>query len=213
MTTILLIRHGESEANRNHVFAGHLDARLVENGVKQAKMTAQYIRETYKVDAVYASDLVRAYETGAAIAEAVGLPIVAEPRLREIRAGKWEGQSFSKLEEEYAADFRVWKENLGRAVCTGGESVAQLGQRIMAVLTEIAAQNSGKTVVVATHATPIRAMECLVKTGDILRISEFPWVSNASVSRFIHENEVWRAEEVSYDVHLAGLRTALPKDV
>ena len=213
MTTILLIRHGESEANRNHVFAGHLDVGLMENGTRQAKLTAKYIRETYKVDAVYASDLVRAYETGAAIAKAVRLPIVVDERLREIRAGKWEGQSFSKLEAEYAADFRVWKEDLGRAVCTGGESVAQLGQRIMAVLTEIATQNAGKTVAIATHATPIRAMECLVRTGNILRISEFSWVSNASVSRFTYENEVWRAEEMSYDVHLTDLKTALPDGV
>ena len=102
---------------------------------------------------------------------------------------------------------------MGRAVCTGGESVAALGERIMKVLTEIAMQNDGKTVAVATHATPIRAMECLVKTGNILRILEFPWVSNASVSRFVYENGVWHAEEMSFDAHLASLKTALPKEV
>ncbi len=213
MTTILLIRHGESVANRNHVFAGHLDAALEEKGAVQAKKTAQHIRENYKVDGVYASDLVRAYQTGAAIANAVKRPIVADSRLREIRAGEWEGRPFSKLETEYAEDFKIWKEDLGRAVCTGGESVAALGERIMKVLTEIAMQNDGKTVAVATHATPIRAMECLVKTGNILRILEFPWVSNASVSRFVYENGVWHAEEMSFDAHLASLKTALPKEV
>ncbi len=64
MTKLILIRHGESVANRNHIFVGHTDVELEEKGVKQAELTAQYVYENFKVDKVYASDLKRAYETG-----------------------------------------------------------------------------------------------------------------------------------------------------
>ena len=54
MTTVLLVRHGESEANRNEIFAGQLDAPLQNKGVEQAKLTAKFIKENYNVDKVYA---------------------------------------------------------------------------------------------------------------------------------------------------------------
>ena len=52
MTTLLLVRHGESEANRSGIFAGNLDADLQDRGLVQAKRSAEYIAENYKVDAV-----------------------------------------------------------------------------------------------------------------------------------------------------------------
>ena len=60
MTTVIVIRHGESEANRQGIFAGQINPDLLERGVEQAKLTAQYVADTYHVDAVYASDLQRA---------------------------------------------------------------------------------------------------------------------------------------------------------
>ena len=63
MTTLLLIRHGQSEANKLGVFAGHFDAPLLPLGIEQAKKTAAYIAENYKVDKVYASDLKRDVHT------------------------------------------------------------------------------------------------------------------------------------------------------
>ncbi len=213
MTTVLFVRHGESRANRQGVFAGHLDVELEENGVRQAECTAGYIAENYTVDKVYASDLQRAYKTGACIAKRSGAPIVPEPKLREIRAGAWEGVSFEVLMDKYKEDFTVWRTDLGRARCTGGESVEELSRRIFKAATEIAEENDGKTIVIATHATTIRSMECLLTKGDIARIQERPWPSNASVSEFTYENGKWKIIKMSYDAHLAEIRTALPKGV
>ena len=60
MTRILLIRHGESEANRNNIFAGHIDPDLQDKGVEQAKLTAKFINENYKVDKMGGNRLGRA---------------------------------------------------------------------------------------------------------------------------------------------------------
>lgn len=213
MTTVLFVRHGESQANRRNLFIGHTDMDLEENGVKQAETTAQFIAENFSVDTVYASDLSRAARTGQIIADRLGLPIQKDARFREIYAGEWEGEPFDALYEKFSVDFTVWNRDLGRSRCTGGESVAELGTRIMAAATEIAEENAGKTVVIATHATPIRAMECLVKTGDILTIQNLQWVSNASVSVFTYENGIWKAEAISLDAHLGDMRTALPEKI
>ena len=126
MTTFLMIRHGESEANRGRVFAGHMDAALQDRGLEQAKRTAEYIVRTYCVDAVYASDLRRAYDTGKCVAELLGLPVIADRDLREIDAGEWEGVKFDELVKRFPEDYGVWLHDIGHARCTGGESVAAL---------------------------------------------------------------------------------------
>ena len=215
MTTFLMIRHGESEANRGRVFAGHMDAPLEALGLAQAKRTAEYIVRTYRVDAVYASDLRRAYDTGRCVAELLGLPVIADRDLREIDAGQWEGVAFDTLVEQFSEDYGVWMHDIGHARCTGGESVAHLGERIRGALKRIAAENEGKTVVIATHATPIRVMQCLVQAGDLARMKDIPWVSNASVSalRYDREADEWAFLSVSEDAHLGDMRTTLAKNV
>lgn len=215
MTTFLMIRHGESEANRGRVFAGHMDAALQDRGLEQAKRTAEYIVRTYCVDAVYASDLRRAYDTGKCVAELLGLPVIADRDLREIDAGEWEGVKFDELVKRFPEDYGVWLHDIGHARCTGGESVAHLGERVRGALLRMAAENDGKTVVVATHATPIRVMQCLVQARELARMKDIPWVSNASVSVLTYDQKTgeWAFSLVSEDAHLGDMRTTFAKNV
>ena len=83
MTTLLLIRHGQSVANLENVFGGHLDKPLTELGLRQAQLTADFIKENFAVDAVYASDLMRAYVTGQTTAERFGLTAIPDRQLRD----------------------------------------------------------------------------------------------------------------------------------
>ena len=89
MTTLLLVRHGFSEANKEDLFAGFYDAPLDERGILQAQLTAQYIQKNYNVAHVYASDLKRAYRTGETIAAYCDADITAVRDLREIFGGEW----------------------------------------------------------------------------------------------------------------------------
>ena len=97
MTRLILIRHGESMANREDVFSGHYDVELEEKGRMQAKCTAAYVTSTYSVDKVYASDLKRAYETGKAVANILGMDVIPKRGLREIDGGQWEKVPFAEL--------------------------------------------------------------------------------------------------------------------
>ena len=213
MTTILMVRHGESEANRNEIFAGHFDADLEDRGLKQAQKTAEYIKENYKVDKVYSSDLKRAFKTGKCISDLLGLEIFPTEKLREISAGKWDGMKFSDLQKYYKKEYDVWMQDIGNAHCPDGETVKELGERIMNELTRIAEENDGKTVVVATHATPIRAAQTFIQSGTFEEMKNVKWVSNASVTVLEYENKKWSCPRVSIDEHLADLKTALPTNV
>ncbi len=213
MTTLILIRHGESEANRQEIFAGHIDPDLQNKGLMQAKLTAKYIVGNYKVDEIYASDLKRAYKTAMRLAQILDIKVIKDKNLREINAGKWEGMKFDELRVAYPEEYNVWLNHIGRAECVGGESVKQLGERIMGALTKIAEENEGKTIAIATHATSIRAAQSIIKSGTVEEMENIPWVSNASVTVFEYNNTEWKVIAESKDEHLAELKTELPSNV
>ena len=82
----------------------------------------------------------------------------------------------------------------------------------MAALTDIAKENDGETVVVATHATPIRAAQTVIQHGDIGHMKNVPWVSNGSVT-VLEFNGEWRCASVSEDHHLGAYKTVFPANV
>ena len=145
MTTIIFIRHGQSEANLGRVFAGHFDAPLSSLGHEQAKKTAGAVASKFHIDKIYASDLSRAYDTGKYLAELLNIEIIPDKNFREIFAGKWEGQRVEDIIENYAEDFGVWKSDIGNSRPTDGESMRELGERIFARVKEVVAENEGKT--------------------------------------------------------------------
>ena len=104
MTKLLLIRHGESEANNKGFFAGQYDAPLMPKGVEQAEKTANYIVEKYHPVKIYASDLKRAYDTAIPVSKLLDADIITDQRIREIYAGKWQQMSFDDLEKTYPDD-------------------------------------------------------------------------------------------------------------
>ena len=213
MTTLLLVRHGLSLANREKFFAGQADVPLLPMGQLQARATGAFLREHYAAHKVYASDLVRAGETGQILAEILGCPLETDKGLREIYAGAWQEKTFDYLTERYPQAYGVWRQDIGKAQCPQGESVAEMGLRVREALTRICRDNPGKTLVIATHATPIRAMESWAKFLDFSRMGELPWVSNASVTELFYEDGVWQLGKVSQDSHLQDLRTVFPANV
>ena len=213
MTRLILIRHGESEANLGRCFAGQIDPDLTPKGRKQAELTAKNVFENFKTDRIYSSDLKRAYNTALALSEVTGLKVEKNKELREINAGQWEGKKFDDIMNLYPEEFGEWLNHIGRAECPDGESVVQIGKRVISALTEIARENDGKTVAVATHATPIRSAHSIMQFGSVEGMENIPWVSNASVSVFEYDNDTWNVVAVSIDEHLSELITVLPDNV
>lgn len=211
-TRFIMVRHGFSVANDKKCFAGNSDFELTELGRRQAEKCAEALKNE-KIDAIYASDLQRAYQTAVPIAEALGLEINRSRGLREIFAGKWEGMMFDDLCVKYAESYTVWRQDIGKARCDGGESVVELSARVLSTLEGIAAVNDGKVICIATHATPIRAV-CTAAAGlDVSEMAKISWVSNASISVIDYEDGRFIPVSINNSDHLGDLITVFPANV
>ncbi len=209
---MIFVRHGESESNLGKYFTGHTDVALTDKGRAQAACAARALKDV-PIDAAYASDLVRAYETGSIIAREHGLKVIPNRNLREIYAGKWEGVPFSELDALFHEDYRAWTEDMANCRCTDGESIRELAVRIRTECEAIARREEGKTVLIATHATPIRVMQLVWQNLRVEDIAAISWVMNASISVVDFEDGKWSPVAIGSASHLGEMQTELPKDI
>jgi len=211
-TVLYLVRHGESEANQRDAFLGHCDLPLTERGLAQAKLAAGYL-STLQVDAIYSSDLQRAYQTACCTAQKLGLPVKTDSNLREVDAGQWDNMTFAELREKYAETFGIWANDIGNAGCDGGETCRQLRRRVMGALTYIARANRGKKVLVFCHGTPIRIAGCISQGLPIEQLKDVPWAANGSATTLEYENGRFHLVEYSREDYMGKLVTKLPENV
>ena len=213
MTRLLFIRHGESMANGKGFFAGQLDIELSKKGMAQAELLAEWICKNYSVDKIYASDLSRAYNTAVPLAKRLNLEINASKQFREINSGDWQGKTFDQLEVEFSDSYGVWLKDIGKAQSPNGESVKDLYERVWKEIEKIVCDNGGKTIAIATHATPIRAVCCRLKGYNYQDMKKVKWVSNASVSEVVIKDGEWALVKESIDEYLNEMKTSFPANV
>jgi probable phosphoglycerate mutase len=150
-THLLVIRHGQSEWNAIGRWQGHADPPLSELGRRQAFLAALSIGA---VDAIVSSDLHRAVETAAIIAQHLGVgPVVVDDRLRERDAGEWTGLTHSEIEERWPG----WIE--GKKRPAGFETVDSVVSRTLASFAALQVASPGGSMLVITHGGVIRALE------------------------------------------------------
>lgn len=211
MTRIIIIRHGQSIANARNLFAGHSDFDLTDFGKEQARRAALYIKEKEHVDVIYSSDLLRAYHTACPIGEILGLPINKDTSLREIYGGKWEAMAFPDIALGYPEAFFTWKQDYSAARPVDGESTAEVYNRVIPHVLSIAKKHDGETVVLATHATVLRAFDAFARGYSSTETGKVHFAHNASIN--IYECDGEKASVVKSDIteHLGELISALPK--
>jgi broad specificity phosphatase PhoE len=150
--TIVLVRHGETDWNRERRFQGHADQPLNEAGRRQAGDLAEALRGE-RLAVVYTSPLRRASETAAIVADRLGLDAQELDALREIDVGSWQGLTIDEVKirfpEASPLDWRSgWRD---------GETDEELSARVLPALLDVGASHPDEAVVVVTHAGPIRA--------------------------------------------------------
>lgn len=159
MTRLIIVRHGQTLWNLERKYQGHSDIALTEKGLNQAKAVAERLAEE-KIDAVYASDLSRAFKTAECIAAKHELTVQVEPQLREIKFGDWEGLTYEEISAR-------WPGMLGKLWTTpdeleipGGESFHQLKERAYAAVQKIVTAHPEQTVVIVAHGGTIGTILC-----------------------------------------------------
>lgn len=206
---IYLVRHGESQSNKQKLFVGQGDVPLSERGLAQAKKTAEFLKHV-KVDAIYSSDLIRAYDTAMQTAKLKNLPIIKDAGLRELSIGKYEFTPHEIMQTKYSDKWNGWLNNFAEAYFEEGESVKEVQDRVVKTITKIAEQNAGKTVFIFSHATSIRCFAAYCNDGGLQNIDKISWVSNASVTELDYENGQFKIIDYGRDDFMGELRQTLP---
>jgi probable phosphoglycerate mutase len=189
-TILYLIRHGQTDWNQLRRYQGHSDVQLNETGVRQAeKVAARFVSEP--VDAVYASDLSRARETARRIAEGAGCSFATLPALRERCYGEWEGLTHDEIRRRFR--------DRDEASC-GIETFEAMQRRAVSVLSELAENHRGQTLVVVSHGGFINSFLHYVTNGEqgpgITRID------NTSVNVFRYGDSGWEVLRINDTDHL-----------
>jgi broad specificity phosphatase PhoE len=181
-TTLLLIRHGETQWNLDNRVQGHLDVPLTDKGRVQARLLASWLASE-PIAAVYSSDLCRASETAEIIAGS-GAPLHLEPRLREAAFGDFQGLTTPEIVERFPEAYHAWRHDAVRNRPPGGETLEDLGERCMAALHDMVARHPGETLAVVAHGGPVRVMVCGI-LGLGLKVYPKLRVENTSLSRLM----------------------------
>ncbi|MFD4021840.1 bifunctional RNase H/acid phosphatase [Streptomyces sindenensis] len=156
--TLVLLRHGETALTPEKRFSGSggTDPELSAVGRGQAERAAEHFAALGTVQEIVSSPLRRCRETAAAVAARLGLDVRIDEGLRETDFGAWEGLTFGEVRERYGDDLTAWLASPDTAPTGGGESFAQVAERVAAARDRLVARYAGRTVLLVTHVTPIK---------------------------------------------------------
>jgi probable phosphoglycerate mutase len=158
-TTLLLLRHGETEHTREKRFSGSggTDPGLSADGRAQAVAVAAVLSARGDIEAIVSSPLRRARETAEVVASAVGLEVLLDDDLAECAFGDWEGLTFAEVDERWPDELAAWLASPAVAP-PGGESLDAVERRVRAARDRLLEAYQGRTVAVVSHVTPVKTI-------------------------------------------------------
>jgi broad specificity phosphatase PhoE len=186
----ILVRHGETDANRRRIFADSDDIPLSETGVRQARDVALVLSGGLRAQVLVSSHFLRARRTAEIIAEALGLAAEAVPGLHERDFGCLKGHPYERMGEMMAAGNAAapwfWKPE-------GGESLDDVRRRAIAAMERLRTRYPGREVVIVCHGAVIQAI-CAHITGVW---SESAVPPNCGFVTIEYDAERWSAPVIS----------------
>ncbi|HRP96735.1 MAG TPA: histidine phosphatase family protein [Rhodocyclaceae bacterium] len=208
-TRLCLVRHGETEWNRERRLQGHLDVPLNATGREQARATATHL-VGHAFAALYCSDLARARQTAHTVAAALaGMPRPT-PALRERHYGAFQGLTYDAARARFPDEFaRFSARDADFAFPGGGESLRGFATRVEAAVREIAARHAGQQVLIVTHGGVLDVVHRLA-TGKPLDAARDFAIPNAALNWIAFENGRWQLVSWAEQAHLACACDELP---
>lgn len=204
MITLLVVRHGEAEGNPDGRFIGQMDVPLTAMGRHQVEKLAGTLLNR-GITRVISSDLQRAADTVRPVAEALGLSIELEPRLREIANGHWAGLMADEIAERWPDLFAAYRAGVD-VPREGGERWQDVQYRVRQAVTEITAScRHDEVVLVGTHAGPVLSLARWAMgeppVGTVFS-SDFPPLANTAICTFQMDDSRLRLIEFNRTAHL-----------
>jgi len=202
MLHLMLVRHGETEWNVQRRYQGQSDVPLSEIGKRQAESIAGRLA-SQEIDAIYASDLKRAWQTAQVIAAQNGLDVISEPRLRELKFGILEGLTFEEAEEKYPEMITAWLDDFNNTP-ERAETIDMFNARIVSLLDDLKRKHDEQVVLLVGHGGSLSEILHVV-----LGLSpEKRWyiqMENASLSEVLIADDYVALNRLNDTCHLAVL--------
>jgi len=172
VTTLYLIRHGETVGAEIRRYKGSIDVPLSENGIRQMEELSRYLfnmvtnnsspeaGKSNSLSAVYSSGLSRARVSAQIIAAPYSISPLAVDSLRERNFGVWEGMSFDEISERYPKEFDAWAGDPLRFSPMEGESTLEMRDRVIEALDMIISRHIGESIAIVAHGGVNRIILC-----------------------------------------------------
>ena len=209
LTRICLVRHGETEWNAERRIQGQIDIGLNAAGLRQAEAAGRWLKAA-GISALYASDLKRAWATGQAIGQAVGVQPVPVPELRERRYGIIEGFTYAEAESRYPDGYAAFEGRNADYAFEHGESLKVMYERVTGKLKELAQRHLGESIVVVVHGGVLDVINRFVR-GNPLEMPRDFLIPNAGINWISAVDGRWTVETWGETAHLAdGALDELP---
>jgi len=203
LTKIFLVRHAEAEGNIYRRAHGGFNGLVTGRGYIQIEQLRERFNDEH-IDAVYSSDLFRAYTTAGAVSEPRGLTINKTEMLREVCMGVWEDTAWGNIEyfdsemgDKFSHDPAQWS-------IKGSEPYENVQNRMVSFITETARRHDGETIAFFSHGFAIRAFMCLLNNIPSHRTDEMPYCDNTAVALMIFDNNKLELEYHSCNSHLSN---------
>ncbi len=166
MTSIILVRHGETDWNVTGRYQGQADPPLNARGLAQAKRVAKSLQTETHLDILFASPLKRAFQTAQQIADLLRIPLFEDNRLMEIHQGDWQTRLRSEIETLYSDLFHRWETEPWQVTPPGGEHLSQVQKRVYAMVDEVVSRYPDKYIGLVTHRIPIALLKMRYQNLD-----------------------------------------------
>ncbi len=201
-TTLYLIRHGETDWNATGRWQGHADVPLNARGLHQARLLASRLQtEGVQFDAIYSSDLKRAFQTAWEVGAALKVAVQLWPPLREIDLGKWSGLTREEIRTNYPDDYARLK--AGEDVPRGGaETSAALRKRVVESVEAMVTQHPAETLALVSHGGPVRSLVSYVIEKYGADVQPNRHIGNTSITVLHCHSYLWEISTYNDTRHL-----------
>lgn len=170
---IYLIRHGQIDYGNEKRYIGVTDLPLSEAGIRQVTRLKEYFAGI-EIEKAFTSPLKRCRQTAEILLEGSSISREVIDELREINMGEWENQTIDHIKERFSAMYEKRGANIDTFIPPGGESFAQLQERVMPAFAHIAANTSGNALIIS-HAGVNRVI--------LSKLLDFPWQDIFKISQ------------------------------
>lgn len=179
---IYLLRHGQTDWNRERRAQGQQESRLTDLGRQQARELGQRLTEQ-PLDSIYCSSSVRTRETAELAFGARHMDILYCDKLREIRMGAWEGRLYDDIRNEDQVQFDAFWQSPDKFSVDGAETFLELQQRAISRVEEILMNSGHQHIAIVSHGAWIKSLLCAIEQRPLNQLWHPPRMHNCSLSK------------------------------